>query len=177
MRHLAAALPPVALAPFCLGPILARALASHNHEPDHGFACSCPSALFVYGSSSTCPRPRAKVPRAPVSVPTSHLSHKLHLHLIPIAPYQNFAVACGLTRCVSVCPSPYAMGRRLLQGIIVPVGRHVHIFVRILPSCRVLTFARSILELLGLTASHGDTMTHGRFVRDPLQPLLGRPTR
>jgi hypothetical protein len=69
------------------------------------------------------------------------------------------------------------MGQRLLQGIIVPVGCRVHIFVLMLPSYRVLTFARSILKLLGLTALHGDTMTHGKFVHDPLQPLLGHPMR
>jgi hypothetical protein len=51
-------LPLITLTPFCLGPVLARALASHNHE--------------------------------------------LHLHLTLIAPYQNFAVAYGLTLLV-VC--------------------------------------------------------------------------
>jgi hypothetical protein len=97
----------------------------------------------------------------------------------PDHPLLNFCggIWVNAARCVSICPSPYVMGQRLLQGIVVPVGCHMHIFVLMLPSCRVLTFARSILELLGLTALHGDTMTHGKFVCNPLQPLPGHPTR
>jgi hypothetical protein len=102
-------LPLVTLTPFCLGPVLARALASHNHELNHGFACSCPSALFIYESSSTCPCSCPKVPHMPVSIPISYLSHELHLHLTPIAPCQNFMVACGLTLLIACLPAPAHM--------------------------------------------------------------------
>ena len=51
-----------------------------------------------------------KYSRALVSIPISYLSHKPHLHLTPIAPYRNFAVACGLTLLVACLSSPYVMG-------------------------------------------------------------------
>ena len=111
------------------------------------FACSCSSRCSSMEAARQTHTHVPKYPHVPVGDPISYLSHKLHLHLTPIAPYQISRWCVGSpAHHVSVCPSPYVIGQHRLQGIIILAGYRDRIFVLMLPGCGVLTFARSICE-------------------------------